>query len=253
MNETIKTILEHRTIRRYSDKDVDEKTLEQILIAATRGSTTGNMQPYSIIVNRDRAMKEKVAPFHFNQKAVVEAPVLLTFCADFNRFIQWCKQRNTDSDGFNNMQCFTWGVIDAVIATQNACIAAESLGLGICYMGTVTFNAKELGEIYNLPKNVVPITCITLGYAAENPPLTDRLPLEAVVHTETYHDYSPEDINNLYAEKENSDLTKKLLEENQLDNLAKVFTQKRYTKKDNEYFAQRFLEYLKEQGYKNND
>ena len=253
MNETIKTILEHRTIRRYSDKDVDEKTLEQILIAATRGSTTGNMQPYSIIVNRDRAMKEKVAPFHFNQKAVVEAPVLLTFCADFNRFIQWCKQRNTDSDGFNNMQCFTWGVIDAVIATQNACIAAESLGLGICYMGTVTFNAKELGEIYNLPKNVVPITCITLGYAAENPPLTDRLPLEAVVHTETYHDYSPEDINNLYAEKENSDLTKKLLEENQLENLAKVFTQKRYTKKDNEYFAQRFLEYLKEQGYKNND
>ena len=253
MNETIKTILEHRTIRRYSDKDVDEKTLEQILIAATRGSTTGNMQPYSIIVNRDKAMKEKVAPFHFNQKAVVEAPVLLTFCADFNRFIQWCKQRNTDSDGFNNMQCFTWGVIDAVIATQNACIAAESLGLGICYMGTVTFNAKELGEIYNLPKNVVPITCITLGYAAENPPLTDRLPLEAVVHTETYHDYSPEDINNLYAEKENSDLTKKLLEENQLENLAKVFTQKRYTKKDNEYFAQRFLEYLKEQGYKNND
>ena len=249
MNETIKTIFEHRTIRRYSDKNVDEKTLEQILIAATRGSTTGNMQPYSIIVNRDRAMKEKIAPLHFNQKAVIEAPVLLTFCADFNRFIQWCKQRDTDFDGFNNMQCFSWGIIDAVIATQNACIAAESLGLGICYIGTVTYNAKELGEIYNLPKNVVPVTCITIGYAAENPPLTDRLPLEAVVHAETYHDYSSEDINRLYAEKENSDLTKKLLEENQLENLAKVFTQKRYTKKDNEYFAQRFVEYLEEQKF----
>ena len=249
MNETIKTILEHRTIRRYSDKDVDEKTLEQILIAATRGSTTGNMQPYSIIVNRDKAMKEKIAPLHFNQKAVIEAPVLLTFCADFNRFIQWCKQRDTDFDGFNNMQCFTWGIIDAVIATQNACIAAESLGLGICYIGTVTYNAKELGEIYNLPKNVVPVTCITIGYAAENPPLTDRLPLEAVVHVEKYHNYSVENINRLYSEKENLDLTKKLLEENQLDNLAKVFTQKRYTKKDNEYFAERFLEYLKEQEF----
>ena len=249
MNETIKTILEHRTIRRYLDKDIDEKTLEQILIAATRGSTTGNMQPYSIIVNRDRAMKEKIAPLHFNQKAVIEAPVVLTFCADFNRFIQWCKQRDTDFDGFNNMQCLTWGIIDAVIATQNACIAAEALGLGICYIGTVTFNAKELGEIYNLPKNVVPVTCITIGYAAENPPLTDRLPLEAVVHSETYHDYSEEDIDRLYAEKENSDLTKKLLEENQLDNLAKVFTQKRYTKKDNEHFARKFVEYLREQGF----
>ncbi len=251
MNETIKTILEHRTIRRYSDKEVDEKTLEQILIAATRGSTTGNMQPYSIIVNRDQEMKEKIAPFHFNQKSVTDAPVVLTFCADFNRFIQWCKQRNTDFDGFNNMQCFTWGVIDAVIATQNACIAAESLGLGICYIGTVTYNAKELSEIYNLPKNVVPVTCITLGYAAENPPLTDRLPLEAVVHMETYHDYSSGDIDKLYAEKENSDLTKRLLEENKLDNLAKVFTQKRYTKKDNEYFAKRFVEFLKEQNFFN--
>ncbi|MDR1181566.1 MAG: NADPH-dependent oxidoreductase [Bacteroidales bacterium] len=249
MNETIKTLIEHRTIRRYSDRDIDENTLEQILIAAIRGSTTGNIQPYSIIVNRDKAMKEKIAPFHFNQKAVMEAPVLLTFCADFNRFIQWCKQRDADTDGFNNMQCFMWGIIDATIATQNACIAAESLGLGICYIGTVTYNAKELSEIYKLPENVVPVTCITLGYPAENPPLTDRLPLEAVVHHEIYHDYSPNDINRLYAEKENLDSTKQLLEENQLGNLAKIFTQKRYTKKDNEYFAERFVAVLKEQNF----
>jgi nitroreductase len=249
MNETIKTLLEHRSIRRYSDKDIDDNILEQILTAAIRGSTTGNMQPYSIIVNRDKAMKEKIAPFHFNQKAVLEAPILLTFCADFNRFILWCKQREADIDGFNNMQCFTWGIIDAVIATQNACIAAEALGLGICYMGTVTYNAKELGEIYKLPKNVVPVTCITLGYAAESPDLTDRLPLEAVIHQEVYHDYSSNDIDRLYAEKENLSLTKQVLEENQLDNLAKVFTQKRYTKQDNEYFAQRFVSFLKEQNF----
>ncbi|MDR0605254.1 MAG: nitroreductase family protein [Bacteroidales bacterium] len=249
MNETIKTLLGHRSIRRYSSKNIDDDVLEQILMAAIRGSTTGNIQPYSIIINRDQAMKDKIAPLHFNQKAVIEAPVVLTFCVDYNRFLQWCKQRDADTDGFNNMQCFSWGIIDAVIATQNACIAAESLGLGICYMGTVTYHAKELSDIYKLPKNVVPVTCITLGYPAENPNLTDRLPLDAVIHHEFYHDYSPDDINELYAEKENLELTKKLLEENQLDNLAKVFTQKRYTKHDNEYFAKRFVDFIKEQNF----
>jgi nitroreductase len=248
-NEIMKTLLEHRTIRRYSSAAIDEQTLLSILTAATRGSTTGNMQPYSIIVTRDTEFKKKVAPLHFNQQVVLEAPLLLTFCADFNRFIRWCKQRGTDFDGFNNMQCFTWGLIDAVIATQNACVAAESFGLGICYIGTVTYNAKELSQLYQLPKNVVPVTCITVGYPAENPPLTDRLPLEAVVHQEVYRDYTPQAIDRLYEEKENLDTTKKLLEENKLDNLAKVFTQKRYIKKDNEYYAKCYIECLKEQGF----
>jgi len=249
MNDTLKTLLEHRTIRSYKSQKIEDAVLEQILFAATRGSTTGNMQPYSIIVTKDEAMKAKIAPLHFNQKPVLEAPVILTFCADFNRFNKWCAYREAATDCYSNMQSFMWAAIDAVIATQNACIAAESFGLGICYIGTVTYNAKELGEIYQLPKNVVPIACITLGYPAENPPLTDRLPLEAVIHNEVYQDYSQEDINRLYAEKENSDLTKKLLIENNLPNLAQIFTQKRYTKKDNEHFAKRFVEYLGEQGF----
>ena len=249
MNDTLKTLLEHRTIRSYKPQAIEDAVLEQILLAATRGSTTGNMQPYSIIVTKDEAMKAKIAPLHFNQKPVLEAPVILTFCADFNRFNKWCECRDTQTDCYSNMQSFMWAAIDAVIAAQNACIAAESFGLGICYIGTVTYNAKELSEIYQLPKHVMPIACITVGYPAENPLLTDRLPLEAIIHSEVYHDYSSEDIDKLYAEKETSDLTKKLLIENNLDNLAKIFTQKRYTKKDNEYFAEKFLGFLKEQGY----
>jgi nitroreductase len=249
MNDTLKTLLEHRTIRSYKSQNIDDAVLEKILLAAVRGSTTGNMQPYSIIITKDEVMKAKIAPLHFNQKPVLEAPVILTFCADFNRFNKWCQYRDTQTDCYNNMQSFMWGAIDAVIATQNACVAAESFGLGICYIGTVTYNAKELSEIYLLPKGVVPITCITIGYPAENPPLTDRLPLEAVVHQEVYSDYSLEDINKLYAEKESSGLTKKLLIENQLDNLAKVFTQKRYKKQDNEHFAKKFMDCLEEQGF----
>jgi nitroreductase len=249
MNDTLKTLLIHKTIRSYKPQAIDDAVLEQILLAAVRGSTTGNMQPYSIIVTKDEAMKAKIAPLHFNQKPVLEAPVILTFCADFNRFNKWCLYRDAQTDCYNNMQSFMWGAIDAVIAAQNACVAAESFGLGICYVGTVTYNAKELGEIYNLPKGVVPIACITIGYPAENPPLTDRLPLEAVIHKEVYSGYCPEDIDKLYAEKENSDLTKKLLLENQVDNLAKVFTQKRYKKQDNEHFAKKFMEFLEEQGF----
>jgi len=251
MNDTLKTLVEHKTIRSYKPQPVEDAVLEQILLAATKGSTTGNMQPYSIIITKDEAMKAKIAPLHFNQKPVLEAPVILTFCADFNRFNKWCQYREAQTDCYNNMQSFMWAVIDAVIATQNACVAAESLGLGICYIGTVTYNAKGLSEIYQLPKNVVPVACITLGYPAENPPITDRLPLKAVIHNETYQDYSQNAIDELYFEKENLEQTKKLLEENQLPNLAQIFTQKRYTKKDNEHFAKQFVDFLKEQDFFN--
>lgn len=244
----LETLLGHRTIREYSNKPISDDLLTKILEAAVRGSTTGNMQLYSIIVNKDEEMKKKILPFHFNQKAVVEAPVVLTFCADFNRFNKWCRFRGAEP-GYDNFQCFMWAVIDAVIATQNACIAAEHFGLGICYMGTVTYNAHELIDIYNLPKGVVPVTCITLGYPLKDPGLTDRLPLEAVIHNETYKDYTMEDIDRLYFEKENSDLTKRLLEENQLENLAKIFTEKRYTRKDNQHFSHIFLDVLKKQGF----
>ncbi|MDR1792298.1 MAG: NADPH-dependent oxidoreductase [Bacteroidales bacterium] len=248
MNSTIEILQNHRTIRSYTQQPISEQMLEQILRSAIQGSTTGNMQLYSIIVNRDEAIKKQIAPLHFNQKPVLEAPLILTFCADFNRFIQWCNYRNAPH-GYDNMQCFSWAVVDAVIAAQNACIAAEAMGLGICYIGTVTYNVKPLKEIYHLPKYVVPIACITVGYPAENPPLTDRLPPEAVIHHETYQNYSETSINQFYKEKENSDLTKRLLLENQVDNLAQVFTQKRYTKKDNEYFAKEFTDFLKEQGF----
>ncbi len=246
--KAIDTILGHRTIREYSDRPIPEEIEHKIIEAAIRGSTTGNMQLYSIIINKDMEMKKKILPFHFNQKAIVEAPMVLTFCADFNRFNKWCRLRNA-KPGYDNFQSFTWAIIDAVIATQNACIAAESYGLGICYMGTVTYNAHELIKIYNLPKGVVPVTCITVGYPKKDPGLTDRLPFDAVIHKEVYKDYTPEDINNIYREQENSELTKKLIEENQLENLAKIFTEKRYTKKDNEYFSEIFIDVLKKQGF----
>ena len=89
-------LMNRRTIRDYLDRDIDDDLLKKILAAGCRTSTTGNMQVYSIIVTRDRGMKEKLLPLHFNQRMVLNAPVVLTFCADFNRFSQWCRLRKAD-------------------------------------------------------------------------------------------------------------------------------------------------------------
>lgn len=250
--DTIKTIFEHRSIRKYKNEPVSDGLLKQILEACTRASTTGNMQVYSIIVTRDEEKKKKLCEYHFNQKMVLQAPVLLTFCADFHRFNQWCRQRDAEP-GYDNFLSFMTAAIDALLAAQNAALAAEANGLGICYLGTTTYNADKLIEFFNCPEGVVPITTIVLGYPDENPELTDRLPYEAIVHNEVYEKYSREKIDELYREKEELPLTKSLIIENHLENLAQIFTQKRYSKKDNVYFSKSFLSVIAKQGFMNNE
>ncbi len=249
--EVLQTILEHRTIRKYRPAPVPELIIEKILEAGIRASTTGNMQVYSIIITKDKKNKEEVAPFHFNQPLVTQAPVLLTFCADFNRFSKWCESRNA-APGFDNFLSFYTASIDALLVAQNVAVAAEALGLGICYLGTTTYNADKLVEFYKLPKGVVPVTTLAVGYPDEEPELTDRLPMKAVIHNEFYSDYSPEQLDAIYKEKENLQFYKKLVEENQTENLAQIFTEKRYTKKDNILFSEKFLKTIREQGFMNN-
>jgi nitroreductase len=239
---------QHRTIRKYSNQTIAPKLLDQLLETTCRASNTGNMQVYSIVVTTDATIKQQLAPAHFNQPMVTQAPVVLTFCADFNRFSQWCEQRQAEP-GYDNFQSFMAAAIDATIAAQTFCIAAESVGLGICYLGTTTYNAKEIIDVLKLPKLVVPITTITVGYPETIPEKTDRLPLAAVVHRETYTDFTPTLIDQLYAEKENSQFYKDFVAENKKETLAQVFTDIRYSKKNNEFFSEKFLDVLKEQGF----
>ncbi|MDD4970145.1 MAG: NADPH-dependent oxidoreductase [Paludibacter sp.] len=239
---------QHRTIRKYTDQQIAPELLNQLLETACRASNTGNMQAYSIVFTTDSDLKKQLAPAHFNQPMTIQAPIVLTFCADFNRFTKWCEQRDADP-GYDNFQSFMATAIDALIAAQTFCIAAESVGLGICYLGTTTYNAREIIDILKLPKLVVPITTLTVGYPDGLPDQTDRLPLEAIVHSETYKDYSKEDIDNLYNEKENSDFYKQFVLENKKETLAQVFTDIRYSRKNNEFFSDKFLTVLKEQGF----
>jgi FMN reductase (NADPH) len=247
----LETIFQHKSIRKFTDKPVDQNTIDLILKAAFRGSTTGNMQVYSIMVTQDLENKKKILPFHFNQQMVVNAPLVLTFNADFNRFNLWCEQRNA-LPGYDNFLSFMTGTIDAVIAAQNATLAAEALGLGVCYLGTTIYTADKLIKHFELPNGVVPITTLVIGYPAENPDLVDRLPSKGIVHYEKYNQFSPVDIDEIYFEKENLDLTKSLIAENKTENLAQIFTQKRYTKETNVLFSKVILEVLEKQGFMNN-
>ncbi len=244
----METVNKHVSIRKFLNRPVDPETMDRMLYAASRASNTGNMQAYSMVVTTDLQMKEKLAPLHFNQKVVTSAPALITFLADFHRFSLWCEQRNADP-GYNNFLSFFTGATDALLAAQNFCVAAESMSLGICYLGTTLYNAKEIIELLHLPKLTFPVTTVAVGYPDEHPDLTDRLPLDAVVHHEQYRDYTVEDIDRLYAEKEALESMKQFVIDNEKETLAQVFTDVRYKREDNIYFSDKMLDTLKKQNF----
>lgn len=244
----MESIKNRRTIRKYTTQDIPEMLLNELLEVAARASNTGNMQLYSVVVTRDKLNKEKLSPAHFNQPMVKTAPVVLTFCADANRFVKWAEQRNAVA-GFDNLQTFIASTIDAMLFAQTFCTAAEEKGLGICYLGTTTYNADQIIEALSLPRLVIPIATVTVGYPDGLPEQVERLPLAAIIHQETYTDYTPVSIDTLYRDKEALEVNKQFIQENNKDTLAQVFTDIRYTKKNNEYFSEVLLEVLRKQGF----
>lgn len=245
------TLLNHRSIRKYKTDPIPHEILQYILEAGTRASTTGNMQVYSMVVTTDEAVKKELSPCHFNQPMIREAPVVITFCADFNRFNKWCRLRGAEP-GYDNFLSFFTAAIDALLVAQNVCVAAEDAGLGICYLGTTTYMAGKIIDVLDLPKGVIPVTTVTLGYPDEQPELTDRLPLEAVIHYDTYSDYSDEEIDKHYQTKELITSNLEFVKENNAKSLAHVFTGIRYKKDDNILFSKALIDILAQQGFMNN-
>lgn len=246
--KTMESIKNRRTIRKYQTTDVADELLNDLLETSFRASTVGNMQVYSVIVTRDVEMKEKLSPAHYNQPMVKQAPVVLTFCADFRRFSQWCVQRNAEP-GYENFQSFMNAAVDTLLVAQTFCTLAEDKGLGICYLGTTTYNPQPIIDALQLPRLVFPVTTITLGYPAEIPDQVDRLPFQELIHQEHYHDYTPDELDQLYAYKESLPQNMKFIQENKKETLAQVFTDVRYTKKDNEATSVNLLNALRAQGF----
>ncbi|MBQ2065121.1 MAG: nitroreductase family protein [Paludibacteraceae bacterium] len=241
----INSLKTRRTIRKYSDKEVNDTLLNSLLADAFRASNNGNMQTYSVVVTRSPEKKEKLAPLHFNQPCFKNAPVVLTFCADFRRFSQWCEASGA-VPGYNNFLSFFSAATDALLVAQTFAVAAEDAGLGLCYLGTTNYNADGIIDALELPQLVFPITTITLGWPAETPAQPDRLDPQGLIHQETYKDV---DVKALYAPKEALPEMQAFVKENGTKSLAHIFTDIRYTKPNNEFFSDALLKAIKRQGF----
>ncbi len=241
--------LSRRTIRRYDvTRHVGDSMLEDMLLQASHAPTTGNMQWYSVIVTRDEEGKKALAPAHFGQPQVTGCDVVLTFCADLNRFSRWCEERDADPC-YDNFQSLMAAFLDTALLAQQFNTIAEMNGLGVCMLGTTTYNAPEIAAVLDLPALVVPLITLTVGYPAEEPDDCGRLPVEAFIHHGRYHYYTREDIDRLYAVKEARDDSRRFVAENGKSTLAQVFTDVRYPRANNEIFSKKFLDYLKKSGF----
>ncbi len=237
------------TVRNYSKKHIPEELLDSILEKAMRAPTCGNMQLYSVIVTRDKSNLERLAKEHFNQPAATGADVILTICADFNRFTQWCEASNA-KPGYDNFHSFMMALTDAVIYAQQIVTIAEMEGLGTCYLGTVNYNAKQISELLQLPDLVVPVASLSLGFPAnESEEQCERLPLKAIRHNETYRKDSKEEILDLFKAKDEFEANKKFVEENKKESLAQVFTDIRYPESVNTSVSASFTELLKDKRF----
>lgn len=244
----------HRSIRRYRPDPVPAELVESILAGAIRGaSSSGNMQAYSVIVTTDKERLAELHPLHFHQDMVIEAPVFLTFCADFRRMRRWLAAREAP-DNFDNPMSFLIGAIDAVLVAQNAALAAEAAGLGICFLGTTLASCEGVARVLKLPTGVMPVVGFTLGWPAETPLPRDRLPLASLVHREVYADADPL---GAYTDREQRGWERYMadpelrnaIERAGVRNLAQVYTAIKYTRESHIGYSREVMDCLAGQGY----
>jgi FMN reductase [NAD(P)H] len=215
---------------------------------ASRTQTMGNLQLYSVVVTRSQEIKQRLAPAHFNQPMVTQAPVVLTVCADFNRTTRWAECRQAEP-GYDNFLSFINAATDALLFTQTLCCLMDEEGLGYCFLGTTVYQPQAIIDVLKLPRLVMPVATLTVGWPDEEPQQSDRLAADAFMHQDTYHDYSPADIDQHYANKESLPENRHFVEINQKQTLAQVFTDIRYTRRDNEAMSRTLTDALERQGF----
>ena len=240
--------LKRTSCRNFSPVKIEEDELKNIIYQAAKAPTCGNMQLYSVIITENECNKKKLASYHFNQPAASSAPLILTICADFNRFTKWCEINNADA-GYNNFHSFIMALTDAVIFAQQIVTIAEQKGLGTCYLGSVTYNAKEISELLELPDLVIPCVSLAIGYPAQPGEATLRLPIDAIMHKEKYRKDSEKDIQAFFEVHDKNTENLKYIQENGKANLAQVFAEIRYPRGSNESLSRKFGNLLREKRF----
>ncbi len=233
--QTLSALLNgHRSIRQYKPDAIPPQMIEQVCGDSFNGtSSSGNLNSATMILTRDVERKAKLYKMHFEQEMVLQAPLLITFCADWHRTREWLAARGA-RDGFNNLIGYHVAAFDAILLSQSVALGFEAHGLGICYMGTTLHAMREIGELLELPDTCVPVTTIVVGYPDENPPKRDRLPLDGVLHDERYQPINAAAIETIFAKREkagwdrymSTPRLKAMIEEHGIRSLAEFYTSK---------------------------
>ena len=242
----IEALNQHRSIRKYKDIPIANELIDRIIEAGARASNTGNMQLYSVIVTRQKDRIAELSRLHYGQGA--SAPLFLTVCADVNRYHHWCRLRGCD-EPYSNLLWLLSATIDASLFAQNVCVAAESEGLGFCYLGTVLYNTSAIAKLLEIPTGVVPVIALSMGYPDELPARSERLPHNGIVHDEVYRRYSDGDIDEIHRIREEFPFNREMVKLNNARNLAELFTTKRYPRKDNEAISAALHDFLVQAGF----
>ena len=185
MNEVIQLIKSHRSIRKFKDTPIEESILLEIIEAAQWASSSSFVQAYSIIGVQDKETKKKLAELCGEQSYVESCPVFLVFCGDLHRLELACRVHEREMVG-HYTESFIMATVDAALASQNAMLAAESLGLGGVYIGGIRNHPEEVSRLLGLPAYIYPVFGMCLGYPDQNPEKKPRLPVSVIFKRERY-------------------------------------------------------------------
>ena len=193
MNNTIELLKSHRSIRKFKDKKIDEDLLNEIMRAGQAAASSSFLQGVSIIRITDQVKRKAFSELANNQAFINDASEFMVFCADLNRSSMCCNWHDSKAtEGFTEQ--FIISTVDTALLAQNVVIAAESAGLGICYIGAIRNNPQEATDLLELPKNVYPVFGLCLGYPDQNPEVKPRLPLNVVLKENSYSNNKDKEI-----------------------------------------------------------
>jgi len=204
-NSVIKSLMAHRSVRKFKAETIAPEVLDLILLAGIRAATAGNLQLYSLVVVDDHErqkvlQREMVAKGVFKDEIQLDVPIEIIALVDQHRLRRWFEVSNCAPVCNNRALNLFQGLWDATIVLQNIVVAAESLGLGTCYVGGI--QSVNIQELFNTPEHVFPAGMVCVGYPDESPELRGRLPLEAVVHRNTYRVLTDDEIRTVHKERE---------------------------------------------------
>lgn len=199
-NETIRLLFERSSCRDFLDKKIPADVLRFILEAGVHAPTAGNLQPYSIIKVEDSEMKQKLAEM-CGQSFIGKAAVLLLFCIDLHRNERWASLEVAPFTATSSFRHFWVSFLDVAICAQNICTAADSIGLGSVYIGTVIDMPADLQAMFKLPKGVFPVVLLCIGYPTARPMPRKKLGVDVVVHSERYQEIEDQELIAAYKEK----------------------------------------------------